>query len=258
MRLAADVGLRGIILDLAKFWSPIPWLLEAAMIVSAVGVRARRTKDQCDLRLDDAKYLTGMYRIPETALSEGLGLLPGRDPNTSLKSLADEAGVSPPQYVRRVQRVIAQHTPLAGLDRDNAGSGWVAAIADRVLTALLVYGYPVLGLALLLGAIGLPLPGGLAMIVAGSLAGQERVSWIGGGIALIASVVGVLLVTVLAARSVKIFSITEGIGSDTPRRGERAFMRCSSDGVADRFHHAHLHLLHLCSIAKPPGRSEPL
>lgn len=137
------------------------------------------------------KYLSAMYGIPETALSEGLGLPPGRDPNTSLKSLADEAGVSPPQYVRRVQRVIAEHTPPAGPDRDNAGSGWVAAIADGALTALLVYGYPVLGLTLLLGAIGLPLPGGLAMIVAGSLAAQERMSWIwAGGIALIASVVG--------------------------------------------------------------------
>ena len=137
------------------------------------------------------KYLAAMYRIPDTALTEGLGLPPGRDPNTSLKSLADEARVSPPQYVRRVQRVIAQHTPLAGLDRDNAGSGWFGAIGDRVLTALLVYGYPVLGLMLLLGAIGLPLPDGLAMTVAGSLAAQERVSWIwAGGIALIASVVG--------------------------------------------------------------------
>jgi membrane protein DedA with SNARE-associated domain len=42
------------------------------------------------------------------------------------------------------------------------------------LSAVLVYGYPVLGLALLLGAIGLPGPVGLATVLAGSLAGQGR------------------------------------------------------------------------------------
>jgi membrane protein DedA with SNARE-associated domain len=56
---------------------------------------------------------------------------------------------------------------------------------------LLVYGYPALGLTLVLAAIGLPLPSGLAMVVAGSLAAQGRMSWLEvGALAVGASVLG--------------------------------------------------------------------
>ena len=56
---------------------------------------------------------------------------------------------------------------------------------------MLEYGYPVLGLTLVLGAIGLPLPGGLLTIVAGSLAAQGQMSWVwAGGVAITSSVAG--------------------------------------------------------------------
>jgi len=55
-------------------------------------------------------------------------------------------------------------------------------MGQNVLAALLVYGYPILGLTLLLGAIGLPLPTGLATIIAGSLAAAGKMSWAGAGI----------------------------------------------------------------------------
>jgi membrane protein DedA with SNARE-associated domain len=70
-------------------------------------------------------------------------------------------------------------------------SGWLAALSDQVLSELLVYGYPILGLILLIGAIGLPLPDGAATVIAGSLAAQGRMSWIVAGvIVVIASLVG--------------------------------------------------------------------
>jgi len=50
-------------------------------------------------------------------------------------------------------------------------------LAGEFLAALLVYGYPVLGLTLFLGALGLHLPSALAMVVAGSLAAQGQMSW---------------------------------------------------------------------------------
>ena len=54
-----------------------------------------------------------------------------------------------------------------------------------------MYGYPALGLTLLLGAIGLPLPDGIATTVAGSLASQGRIDWFWAGtVAVIASVLG--------------------------------------------------------------------
>jgi membrane protein DedA with SNARE-associated domain len=137
------------------------------------------------------QYVAITYRAPEVALGERLGLPPNTDPNTSLKTLADQSKISPPEFVQRVQRAVAELAADASADRNSPTSGWFGVISDEVLTGLLVYGYPVLAVTLLLGAIGLPLPDGLAMAVAGSLAAQGRMDWLwAGAIAVIASVLG--------------------------------------------------------------------
>ncbi len=123
------------------------------------------------------EYVAATFRAPEAALIAQLALPPQTDPDTSLKTLGDRAGVSPAEYMQRVQRVLAVLSPNVRSDRNNGNSGWLGAIGDQVLTALLVYGYPALGLTLLLGAIGLPLPDGVATTVAGSLASQGRIDW---------------------------------------------------------------------------------
>lgn len=137
------------------------------------------------------KYVASTYRVPEAVLREGLAITSDAGADKSLKTLADEMHVSAPHYVQRVQRMIATHMPAAGTDRESAASGWFAAMGDQVLTALLVYGYSALGLTLLFGTIGLPLPDGIAMALAGSLAAQGRMDWMwAGAIAVIASVAG--------------------------------------------------------------------
>jgi membrane-associated protein len=137
------------------------------------------------------KYVAATYRTPDAALVEKLGLPSGTDPNTSLKTLADRAGVARSVYTQGVQRVIAVLMPDVRSDRTNGKSGWLGTIGDEVLTALLLYGYPVLGLTLLFGAIGLPLPDGIATTVAGSLAAQGRMDWVWAAtIAVTASVLG--------------------------------------------------------------------
>ncbi|MGB0085475.1 MAG: DedA family protein [Rhodomicrobiaceae bacterium] len=123
------------------------------------------------------EYVAASYRISDAALIKQLGLPAGIGPNTSLKTLADEAGVTPSVYTQRVQRAIAVLAPEVRSDRSSDDAGWLGTISDEVLTALLVYGYPALGLTLLLGAIGLPLPDGVATTVAGSLASQGRIDW---------------------------------------------------------------------------------
>lgn len=123
------------------------------------------------------KYVAATYRAPDAALIDQLGLPSGTDLNTSLKTLADQAGVTPSTYTQRVQRVIANLMPKLRSDRTSDNTGWLGTIGDEVLTALLVYGYPALGLTLLFGAIGLPLPDGIATTVAGSLASQGRIDW---------------------------------------------------------------------------------
>lgn len=136
-------------------------------------------------------YVATTYRAPNAALIEQLGLPLETDPNTSLKTLAERAGIAPAVYTQRVQRAIATLAPTAQSDRSNESTSWLGAIGDQVLTALLVYGYPALGFTLLLGAIGLPLPDGVATTVAGSLASQGRIDWFWATtIAVVASVLG--------------------------------------------------------------------
>src|SRR4029079_13781165 len=122
-------------------------------------------------------YVATTYQTSNAVLIERLGLAPGTDPNTSLKSLADQAGLSPSVYAQRVQRAIADIAPNVRSVHTKETSGWFGAIGEEGLTALLVYGYPVLGLILLFGAIGLPLPDGVATTVGGSLAAQGRLDW---------------------------------------------------------------------------------
>jgi len=136
-------------------------------------------------------YVADTYRMPAAALSDRLGLPSQFDPNTTLKSAAERAGLSPYQYTQRVQRAVAELGSNGSSNRGSEPSGWLDALSDRVLSALLIYGYPILGLTLLLGAIGLPLPDGLVTTVAGSLAAQGRINWIvAGAIAVAASVLG--------------------------------------------------------------------
>jgi membrane-associated protein len=136
-------------------------------------------------------YIAATYHTPEAALIERLGLAPATAADSNLKSLAERAGVSPPRYVERVQRAVADVASRASPAPATNGSGWLAALGDRILTALLVYGYPVLGATLLLGAIGLPLPDGIATAVAGSLAAQGRMDWVwASAIIVAASVLG--------------------------------------------------------------------
>ena len=136
-------------------------------------------------------YIAAAYRTPNGVLLEHLGLPPATDPNASLKFLAEGTGLSAYVFTQRVQRAIADIAPNVRSNGSNETSGWFGVIGEQILTALLVYGYSVLGLTLLLGAIGLPLPDGIATTVAGSLAAQGRMNWLWAGtITVAASVLG--------------------------------------------------------------------
>jgi membrane-associated protein len=136
-------------------------------------------------------YVAATYRVPAAALLERLGLAPTTDRRTSLRSLAQAAGLPLLEYVQSVQRAIAGLAP--GVRSDSAGqeSNWLVALGDVSLAAVLAYGYPALALTIFLGSVGLPLPDGIATSVAGSLAAQGRMDWVWAGAAtVIASVLG--------------------------------------------------------------------
>jgi membrane protein DedA with SNARE-associated domain len=136
-------------------------------------------------------YVADTYGASVPALKERLALAPGTAADTPLVILAQREGLSPFRYVQRVQRAVADAAPDPVADTNRQAAGWLAVLEERLLAALLVYGYPVLGLTLVLGAIGAPLPTGLATALAGSLAATGRMSWAWAGIvAVVASLLG--------------------------------------------------------------------
>jgi membrane protein DedA with SNARE-associated domain len=137
------------------------------------------------------RYVSDTYGTPEIALIACLGLPAKTDPDASLRSLAKLEERSPFEYVQRVQRAVVEVAPNGSTVRGSQGTSWLVAIGDEFLAALLMYGYPVLSLMLLLGAIGLPVPSGLAAALAGSLAAGGSMNWAWAAtVAVTASVLG--------------------------------------------------------------------
>jgi membrane-associated protein len=116
-------------------------------------------------------HVAATYRVPMTELLPRLSLPPETSHDETLKSIADWRGVARFDFVRQVQRALGQSAPPP-VDAQNS-----SGFTDRILSALLIYGYPALAVTLLFGAIGLPLPIGVAAVLAGSLAALGNLSW---------------------------------------------------------------------------------
>jgi membrane-associated protein len=132
-------------------------------------------------------YVAPTYRVPRMALAEHLGLPPDIDPKTTLKSLSERQGLSPFQYIQQVQKAISE---LRSTSSPQAGKETVSepgTLGEELLAALLVYGYPVLGLTLLLGTMGAPFPSALSVVVAGSLIARGEMNWFWAGAVVVAS-----------------------------------------------------------------------
>ena len=130
-------------------------------------------------------HVAATYRVPMNELVARLGLPPNTKSNASLKDIADQRGAARFDFVQQVQRALGQSAPVPESVQSSGGQ------SDRILSALLIYGYPALALTLLLGAIGLPLPIGVAAVLAGSLAALGNLRWEWAGIiAVVASFAG--------------------------------------------------------------------
>ncbi len=111
------------------------------------------------------------YRVPLDALLPRLDLPADTRRSETLREIADKRGLSRFDFVREVQRALGQSAPPPQGTQSSSG------LSDRILSGLLLYGYPALALTLLLGAIGLPLPIGVAAVLAGSLAALGTLRW---------------------------------------------------------------------------------
>lgn len=170
------------------------WLLPAFLVIAALGslffgVRAYRS-----LVLLQTAYEAGAppvagirpwmtlgtvadtYGVSDAGLVRRLALPPTTERSVPLGRLARNAGLSPFDYVQRVQRAVLEMHPR--IETRAADNHWLASAAwgEASLSALLLYGYAALGLILLLGGIGVPLPTGVSTAIAGSLAAQGDLS----------------------------------------------------------------------------------
>ncbi len=134
-------------------------------------------------------YVSRLYGAPEGALLERLQLAPATPSDTTLKYLAQQEGVTPFHYVQRLQQAIASVEPKAARIGTKEHSGWLSAISDDLLAALLVYGYPAMAAILVFGSLGVPLPDGLVTAAAGSLIAQNRMGWLSACTVTVASTV---------------------------------------------------------------------
>ena len=204
-------------------------------------------------------YVAGAHQIDVSALINALGLAPDTDANATLRAIAEHAGLSPFQYVERVQRAVAALVGNGAANGATESSGWLAQFGDEVLSAMLVYGYPILGLIQLAGAIGVPVPDGVAATVAGSLTAQGRMNWIVAGIIIVvASVLGDVIGYGVGRLLSRNFLDRHGrwLGY-SPARGarvERLFARWELITVFI----TRTFVSYLSSVASSAGRSEPL
>jgi len=135
-------------------------------------------------------YIAGTYQVSETALIRRLGLLSSIDRNTTLRSIAQGQGLSPFQYIQQVQEAISELRRVSPAGTSGAVHP-SSRVQDEFLAALLVYGYPILALTVLLGAMGAPFPTALSVVVAGSLIPQEKMGWVSScAVAVASSVMG--------------------------------------------------------------------
>ena len=126
-------------------------------------------------------HVAATYRVPLNELILRLGIPADTNGKDSLRDIADKRGVPRFDYVQQVQHALGQSAPAPEREQSSGG------LTDRILSALLIYGYPALALTLLLGAIGLPLPIGVAAVLAGSLAALGTMRWQWAGLIAVAA-----------------------------------------------------------------------
>jgi membrane protein DedA with SNARE-associated domain len=159
------------------------------------------------------------YHVPADELIARLGLPPATGRNESLMAIADRRGVSRFDFVRQVQRAIGAIARLTEGEQKSSGG-----LADRVLAAVLAYGYPALAAILLVGAAGAPLPTGLVAVLAGSLASLGQIKWLpAAAIAVVASIIGDAIAFLIGRMVSERFLLARGrwIGF-SPERFKRA------------------------------------
>jgi membrane protein DedA with SNARE-associated domain len=168
-------------------------------------------------------YVANTYNVSYVELVERLGLAGDTLPDTTLFSVAEGKGLAPFDAAREVQTAIAA---LARVHSGGEAAGVTdesGSFSDAVLSNILAYSYPALGLVLMLGAIGLPVPTGFSTVLAGSMAAVGEIDAVPAlAIVMVASVAGDVIGYEIGVVASERFLARRGrwIGF-TPQRRER-------------------------------------
>ncbi|HVL57191.1 MAG TPA: DedA family protein [Burkholderiaceae bacterium] len=121
-------------------------------------------------------FVAATHRIDEALLRQQLGLGTEVESTQTLRAIAEGRNVAAFEFVQTVQAAIAlaRGQQRAAPAPDPPDPPAEPPLSERLLATVASYGLLGLALALLLGAVGLPVPTGLATIFAGALAMQGR------------------------------------------------------------------------------------
>jgi membrane protein DedA with SNARE-associated domain len=136
-------------------------------------------------------YIARSYDVPIATLITRLDLPPDADSHVTIRTTADAVGIPRFEFVQRVQKAVASSGASV---KSSSSTGWVSSTVDAALSAVVTLGYPGYAAVRLLGSFGLPLPDGIASVLAGSLAFQDRIGfWPSVALGALAAVAGDLL-----------------------------------------------------------------
>ncbi|MEZ5740719.1 MAG: VTT domain-containing protein [Burkholderiaceae bacterium] len=123
------------------------------------------------------RYVAGLYKVAEHDLAQRLAIAPARV-SVPFREIIKDTGETRVAVMRRVQIALDALLPpesrvvtVVPAPSDADESATEAAFASWILS----YGYPVMALSLILGAIGVPLPSSFTVILVGSLAAHGEV-----------------------------------------------------------------------------------
>jgi membrane protein DedA with SNARE-associated domain len=145
-------------------------LLESAQMIDAPetsSVRGWMTLD----------YLANAYAIDLARLKDVLGVPEGTAGGTTIRTLAQQRGLSVFDMVAEVQKAIASLLERSVRDvPPQEESGWFDSLNQDVMSGVLIYGYPVFMAAVFFGSLGFPVPAGPVTAFAGSLAAGDQIN----------------------------------------------------------------------------------
>jgi membrane protein DedA with SNARE-associated domain len=111
-------------------------------------------------------YIAHAYGVPEDALFGALSIPKAGNERSSIKQLVTQYQRDPLTTRQTIQQVLLEY------QRTPSGRCAMSELTDAFLTAMLVYGPAALALALLLAALGIPLPATLLLLAGGAFARQ--------------------------------------------------------------------------------------